>query len=279
MVSVSYRFLIAAFIMFLYLLLRGKLKDVFKLSLKSHFFLFMQGVTLCGINFWLFYRSEFYITSGITAFISSTLVFMNLFLGSLFLRKKLEKRLFVTGVLGFLGMGVIFLSELTDFRLEGIKLFGLMLALLATLVDSFGNIVSVYNQRRGLPVSLINAFGMLYGALFLLLLSILTGRELLVDVSLKYIGSLLFLSVFASVIAFAAYLLLIQRIGVERSAYIAFLYPLIALVMSSIFEGYTWSIISLLGILLILLSKFLVLRIKQEGDIIPAAVHESEVPR
>ncbi len=258
MLSVSYRFFIAAAILFLYLFIK---KESLRASIKDHIFIFFQGITLFGLNYWLFYLSEYYITSGITAFTFSTIVFMNLFIGSALLRKKLELSLIGTALIGFTGMGIIFLSDFQDFSFENKKLLGLALALVATFSASLGNITSAYNQRRGLKVAVMNAFGMLYGASFIFLLAILRGEPVHIERTGKYIGSLLFLAVFASVIAFGAYVKLIGMIGPERSAYVSFILPIIALGLSSLFEGYSWGWLSLLGILLIFISNLMVRRI------------------
>ena len=79
------------------------------------------------------------------------------------------------------------------------------------------------------------------------------------DPALPYVGSLLYLAAFGSVVAFACYFALLGRIGAERSAYATVLFPIVALTISTLFEGYHWSAAALAGVLLIVAGNLLVL--------------------
>ena len=81
---------------------------------------------------------------------------------------------------------------------------GLLLGILATYLASLGNIASAYNQRLGLPVVETNALGMAYGGLFTLLLALALGVELDMDYRAPYVLSLLYLSVFGSIVGLGA---------------------------------------------------------------------------
>jgi drug/metabolite transporter (DMT)-like permease len=92
-------------------------------------------------------------------------------------------------------------------------------------------------QRAGIPVMQANAWGMLYGALLNGGLALVQGKVFNFDPSSEYIISLLFLAVFGSVVAFACYLTLLGRIGLERAGYAAVMVPVVALILSALFEG------------------------------------------
>lgn len=94
----------------------------------------------------------------------------------------------------------------------------------------------------------------------MILISLALGKPLDFEVSAGYIGSLFYLSVFGSIIAFTAYLTLIGRIGADRAGYIALIFPVIALTLSTIFENYIWTLPAVLGMILILFGNFLVIR-------------------
>ena len=102
---------------------------------------------------------------------------------------------------------------------------------------------------------------MTYGAVLMLALSFASGKEFTIEMTTSYIGSLLFLSVFASILAFLSYLTLLGRVGVERAAYATLLFPLVALGISTVFEGYHWSAYSGIGVVLILTGNLLILKI------------------
>jgi drug/metabolite transporter (DMT)-like permease len=102
-----------------------------------------------------------------------------------------------------------------------------------------------------------------YGAILMLIIALITGTPFRFELTPAYITSLVYLSVFGSILAFGAYLTLLGRIGADRAAYSSLLFPLVALVISTLFEGYRWSIPALLGVLLVLGGNFLVLSRRQ----------------
>lgn len=257
MVSVAYRFLLASAISWLYCRFSGRLM---RYSLRDHGFMFLQGASLFALNYWLFYLSELTLTSGLAAVIFSTIVVMNMMNGVLFLKNRLELRVVLGAGIGLFGIIVVFWSEVTDFESGSENLFAVSLAVLATLLASVGNIASARNQRKGIPVVQANTFGMTYGALLMLVLSWATGREFTFEVTLTYVSSLVFLSVFASIIAFWTYLTLLGRVGVERAAYATLFFPLVALGFSTVFEDYQWTASAGIGILLILAGNLLILK-------------------
>ena len=257
MVSVAYRFMLASALSWLYCRFSGRLM---RYSLRDHGFMFLQGASLFALNYWLFYLSELTLTSGLAAVIFSTIVVMNMMNGVLFLKNRLELRVVLGAGIGLFGIILVFWSEVTDFESGSENLFAVSLAVLATLLASLGNIASARNQRKGIPVVQANTFGMTYGALLMLVLSWATGREFTFEVTLPYVSSLVFLSVFASIIAFWTYLTLLGRVGVERAAYATLFFPLVALGFSTVFEDYQWTASAGIGILLILAGNLLILK-------------------
>jgi len=257
MVSVAYRFMLASALSWLYCRFSGRLM---RYSLRDHGFMFLQGASLFALNYWLFYLSELTLTSGLAAVIFSTIVVMNMMNGVLFLKNRLELHVVLGAGIGLFGIIVVFWPEVTDFESGSENLFAVSLAVLATLLASLGNIASARNQRKGIPVVQANTFGMTYGALLMLVLSWATGREFTFEVTLPYVSSLVFLSVFASIIAFWTYLTLLGRVGVERAAYATLFFPLVALGFSTVFEDYQWTASAGIGILLILAGNLLILK-------------------
>jgi drug/metabolite transporter (DMT)-like permease len=96
----------------------------------------------------------------------------------------------------------------------------------------------------------------------MLLLALITGKSFTFDFSLPYIGSLMYLAIFGSVIAFGSYLTLLGKIGADKSAYVTLVFPIIALILSTIFEDYKWNAFALIGVLLITIGNFMILRKK-----------------
>jgi drug/metabolite transporter (DMT)-like permease len=162
-------------------------------------------------------------------------------------------------VIGVAGLGLVFGPELAGFAQGGGWRLGLLLSAAAVLSASVGNILSARNQRAGLPVVQTNAYGMAYGAAVTLVIAVVRGVPFTFDPSPSYILSLLYLAVFGSVIAFGTYLTLIGRMGVDRAAYIGVIFPLVALLLSMLFEGLNLGAVGLVGVALVAAGNVLVL--------------------
>lgn len=247
--SVAYRFTLASLLLLGYCLLR---RINLRFTLRQHLFMALQGVLLFSLNYLLVYLAELRLTSGLVAVIFSTLVFMNVLTGVLFIGTPVRLNVLLGASLGLVGISLVFLPELSAFSLHDSGFIGLLLSLAATLFASLGNIAAARNQREGLPVLQTNAFGMGYGALLMFIFALLTGAPFSFEASPAYIASLLYLSLFGSIVAFGAYLTLLGRIGADRAGYASLLFPLVALGLSTLFEGYLWSTSALIGVLLVL---------------------------
>lgn len=257
MVSVAYRFLLASAISWIYCFYSGSMMSF---SLQDHLFMFLQGICLFSLNYLLFYISELTLTSGLAAVIFSTLVVMNMINGIVFLKNSFEMRMGLGACLGFSGILLVFWPEITNFEMGDENMKSAAIAVLATFLASLGNIASARNQQNGVSVIQANTYGMTYGALIMMALSILLGKEFTIEITVSYISSLLFLSVFASIFAFLSYLTLVGRVGVERGAYASLLFPIVALGISTVYEGYHWSAFSVTGVALILTGNLLILK-------------------
>ena len=257
MVSVAYRFSLAALILLCWCHFRTL---PMRFSLNEHGFMALQGLLLFGFNYLLFYIAELYVTSGLAAVIFSTILLMNMVNGAIFLKTPIDGRVIIGGILGLSGIVLVFRPEITSYSLENDGVLGVLYCLLATALASLGNITSARNQRRGLPIVQSNAFGMGYGALAMYLVILLAGKPLAFDSSAVYVGSLLYLALFGSVIAFGCYLTLVGNIGADRAAYATLLFPIVALLISTVWEGYLWTLSSTVGVGLILLGNLWMLK-------------------
>ena len=259
MASVAYRFLLAAVLLLLWCRWRG-------LSLRhaprDHAFMALQGALLFSLNYLVFYWATEVLTTGLLAVVFSTIVLMNLVNAAYMFGQPVSARVGLGAALGLGGIALVFWPELRAFGSgadAAAAWRGLGLSLLGTLLASLGNMASLRNQRAGISVLQSNAWGMSYGALISCLLCLLAGVEFAWDWRPAYGLSLAYLAVFASIFAFGAYLTLVGRIGAGRAAYATVLFPLVALGLSTLFEGYRWSPESFAGIALVLLGNLLVL--------------------
>jgi len=267
-VSVTYRFALASLILLFWCRIRGL---NMRFTKREHGFILLQGIFLFGFNYLLFYVAELHVTSGLAAVIFSTILMMNMINGAIFLRTPIDGRVIIGGVLGLAGIVLVFRPEITTFSLENDGVFGIACCMAATMLASWGNIISARNQKRSLPIIQTNAFGMGYGALAMLLTALITGKTFTFDPSSVYIGSLVYLALFGSVIAFGCYLSLVGSIGADRAAYATLLFPIVALVISTIWEDYHWSPSSLIGVSMILLGNLWMLRKNKKNQNTAAA--------
>ena len=257
MASITYRFLLAAGASWLYCLYSGRLM---RFGILDHVFMLLQGASLFCFNYLLIYICELTLISGLVALIFSTIVVMNMMNGSFFLKNRFEFHMGLGACIGLMGMVLVFWPEISDFETGSENLIAVALALLGTFSASVGNIVSARNQRHGIPVIESNTYGMTYGALIMLTLSLITGQEFSFEMTASYVGSLLFLAFFATIIAFLSYLTLLGRVGVDRGAYASLIFPLVALGISTVVEGYQWSTYAGIGIALIVTGNLLILK-------------------
>jgi drug/metabolite transporter (DMT)-like permease len=256
MVSVVYRFGLAAVLLFVFCYFKGL---NLSFTLKDHFFMALLGTLLFSVNYWLVYVAELYVTSGLVAVLFSSIVFMNIANGSIFLGTAVEKKMIVGSLLGIIGIVMIFFPEIESFDLSDKGIYGLSVGILSVFLASLGNITSARNSKNRIPVIQANAFGMGYGTLLLALVAFCLGKNFSFVASPAYIGSLFYLSVFGSIIAFGSYLTLVGSIGADKASYTIMLVPVVALVLSSFFEGYTWNISALAGLFLVVGGNFLAL--------------------
>lgn len=262
MVSVAYRFALAALILLVFCVIR---KLPMRFTIKEHFFMLLQGLLLFGFNYLFFYIAELSLTSGLAAVIFSTILLMNIGNGALILKHSIEKRVVAGGSLGLLGIILVFRPEITGFSLEQSGIVGILFCILATFLASLGNIASVRNQQHGLPIIQTNAYGMSYGALAMLVTAIILDKPFIFDFSVPYVASLLYLAIFGSIIAFGCYLTLVGNIGADRAAYATLLFPIVALAISTVWEGYLWTVSSATGVVLIIIGNFWILKKKDKA--------------
>ncbi len=256
-VSLVYRFGLAAAALIGFCLLSGR---SLRFSPAQHGFIALQGIILFGINYLVFYYATPFLTTGLVAVIFSTIIFFNILFAAIFFGHKVRPRVVIGAATGIAGIALIFRPEITGSDIAGGTMTGVGLCLLATSLSSLGNMVAVRNQNAGLPIIATNALGMAYGAAAMALLALARGLPFNFDPAPLYMGSLGFLAIFASAVAFWTYLSLIRRIGPERGAYAVVALPVVALALSTLFEGFAWTGEAFAGVGLVLAGSVLVLR-------------------
>jgi drug/metabolite transporter (DMT)-like permease len=256
-VNIVWRFAIAAAIMLAWMIGSGRR---WRFPPADHLRFAALGVLLFSSNFLLFYYGAGYLVSGLLSVVFSLASMVNLLLGALVMGERPAMRTMVGAVVGFTGVALMFWPEIAAHGLSGGTLTGLLFCVAGTLSFCSGNLVSAAAQRRGLPLVSMNAWGMVYGTAWAAFLALLLGKPFIVDTSAAYLGSLLFLAVISTVLAFGAYLMLLGRIGGARAAYATVTIPVFALLISTVFEGYVWTAWALAGLVFVAAGNVLVIR-------------------
>jgi drug/metabolite transporter (DMT)-like permease len=255
-ISLVYRFGLAAICVFLFARLTG---NPLALSWRDHRFVALQGLTLFCLNYWMTYLSTQYLTSGLVAVIFTGIIFFNLINSRLIFGTPIERHVLVAAGAGMVGVALLFLPEMRAAIHNPSIARGALLALGATYVASLGNMAAMRNTQGGLPVLTLNAYGMAYGAAGLVVIAVIRGTPIAFDPRWPYVVSLLYLSLAGTSLAFGLYLALLKRIGAARAAYSSVLFPVIALGVSTVFEGYRWSLPAFIGLAVLLAGNALAL--------------------
>jgi len=258
LVSVAYRFFIAGILLLAFC---GVKKLKMRYSFTGHLRMVLQGLILFGFNYWLVYLAETSMSSGVVAIIFSLSIFANIFFNYFLLKGKLRPEVLGGAVLGILGTLLIYSHEINGPDDLNFGFQALMFCLGSITLASLGNILSKFNQSRKLPVLQTNAFSMTYGSLAMMAMVPLSGKSFSFDPTLPYVISLFYLAIFGSIVAFTFYLKLVGDIGPDRAGYATLLTPVIALIISSFFENYEWTLIAAAGILLLFAGNAMALKL------------------
>ena len=255
--SVGWRFLLAALMLAALARHRGL---SLKLPRYAHGYALATGVIQYAGNYWSIYEAERFVPSGLVAVLFCLMVFMNALVAWLLWRQPVSRRFLMASSGAVLGVALIFWPEIAATGARPNAAFGLGLSLFAVVVACIGGFFTMVLTRRGLPLVPVLAWSMGYGAAFLLALSLATGRGLPFDTGWPYLGSLVYLAAFGSVIAFTLYYKLAERRGPAQAALVGVLVPVIALIVSALLEGWQATPLSVGGMVLCLASLFVATR-------------------
>jgi drug/metabolite transporter (DMT)-like permease len=271
-VSVGYRMALVSLFMFAWSVARGQ---NLSLSRTDRPWVALQGILFFGLAFITFYHSTTLITSGIAALVLSTSSLFAALVGWLFLSARVTLRMLIGIVSGIAGLGVIALPQLAVVSTNSETMAGVALALAAAACTGCGTVVAMRNQHAGIPIPVLISWAALCGALFSFALAFFGGLSFRVDVSLTYLAGLAYLAIIASCVTFFMYFSLVQRIGAASASYTLALVPVVALLLSALFENLAIDIYVLSGGVAVLIGNILVLS-SQGRRAAPAAPHTKE---
>lgn len=243
--SVAYRFATGSLAMFAWGLFR---RERLKLSGAEQAFAMTFGLFQFVGNFNFVYRAEAHITSGLVAVLFALLLVPNAILGRIFLKGHLTPRFIAGSVIALVGVGMLALQELRHDQSSTAETWlGLGLTLVGVMSASVSNIMQGSERGRAQPMVGMLAWGMLWGALMNMALAWTMVGAPVVDLRPAYIVGVLYLGIAASAVAFACYFAVIRAVGPAVAAYSGVITPVLAMILSTLFEGYHWTALAAAG--------------------------------
>lgn len=258
--SVTYRFLIATPAMFAVAL---AMRRPLRLGAKGQWLAALVGVTqFCG-NYNFVYRAEAYLTSGIVAVMIGLLLVPNTLLGRVLLGQVITRRFAIGSMIAIAGIALLLLHEARMAPLGGNVLLGVALALGGMLSASISNVVQANETGRSLPMVSLLAWAMLYGTLADAALAWILSGPPVFPTSGAYWAGTTYLAIAGSVVTFPLYYTLIRQLGAGRAAYNGVAVIVVAMLISTAFEGYRWSALAIAGAGLAMVGLVIALRARR----------------
>jgi drug/metabolite transporter (DMT)-like permease len=253
-VSIFWRFATATGLIWAGLWATGRLR---RPSLRQHSWFAVLGLTLFSCNFLCLYGAEHYIPSGLVSVVFSMATVFNALNQWGFRGIRPSRRVLVGALLGIGGVGLLFSEQLGAVG-HYHYLRGVLLALGGSYLFSLGNLASGQATASGTTLPNAVARGMSWGTALLGLAILGSGESFRPALTLPYLGGLAYLSLIGTVVGFLAYLSLVARAGPARAAYTTVVSPVVALAVSSVLEGYGWTLPAAFGVLLILCGNLII---------------------
>ena len=251
--SAGIRFVIASVVLFLIARVQ---KARFPKDLSTCFRICVTAIFMYVATYILVYWGAQYISSGLASVLFSTHpFFVALFAHSILSAERFTLAKGMGLLLGVAGILVIFSERLglgSDLAFWG------MVALIASAATSGYASVLVKRYLTELSPVVLTSMQMALAALIILSLGFLTEDMRAMRFTLSSVGSLLYLSLVGSALAFSLYYWLLQRMEATRLSLMAFVTPVVALFLGWATYGETINIGTILGTVLVFLGIYVV---------------------
>ena len=258
--SITYRFALATPAMFVVALVMGR---SLKIGRAGHLLAVFIGLTQFCLNFNFVYRAELHLTSGVVAVMFGLLMVPNVLFGRLILKQPVTARFLAGSAVAIAGIAMLLLHEARISPLGGSVGVGILLAIGGILAASIANVVQANDTGRSLPMVSLLAWSMLYGTLIDFGLAWITAGPPVFPDRWEYWAGAAWLGLAGSVVTFPLYYTIVRKIGAGRAAYNAVMVIIVAMLISTLIEGYQWSLLSAGGGVLALSGMVLALRARK----------------
>lgn len=256
-VGVALRFALAGAVVLAFCAARGLR---LRFSLREHAVLALQGAFMYGVSYICVYHAEKHIVSGLVAVGYSASPLVTGIGAHWLFRQPLPSRFVFGGVLGLLGVSLMFWTEFGRAAGAHDAVLGAAFTVASVLLSAVGSLTASRNRSFNLPFWPSMGWGMLYGAGACTVVAMLQGHSFAPPPVASWWISLLYLALAGSVLTFACFLTLQERIGPGPTSTIGVMTPLLALLVSVVFEGFRPDALVFLGAVLAVSGNVLMLR-------------------
>ena len=248
-VGVAIRFALAAAVLMAACLWR---RVPLRLPARAQALVALQGLANFWASYVCVYEAERWVASGVVAVGYAASPLLSLVLARAFLDVPMSRRVALGGVAGVVGVVLIFWHEFTTIQASDGVLWGIAMTVAAVLLGSAGTVAASAYHRRGVSGWAPLAWAMAWGAAGAALQALVRGTPWHWSWRPDFLGTLAYLALFGSILAFGAYYALVHRVGPAKAGYVGVLTPVVALMLSSVFEGFAWTALTVAGIALAL---------------------------
>jgi drug/metabolite transporter (DMT)-like permease len=234
--------------------------ETLRLGGRAHAWLALQGVFLYGVSYICVYHAERHVPSGLVAVGYSASPLVGGLGAVLLFGTAMGWRFVLGGVLCLVGVALIFWPEFGKASEGDATALGAAFTIGSVLLSTVGSLAASRNRARGLPIWSAMGWGMLYGAASSFAVVVASGQPLVLPSLPSWWVSLLYLALAGSVMTFACYLLLLERIGTGPAGTVGVMTPLLALGVSMAFENYRPDLLTFVGAALAVAGNVMILR-------------------
>ena len=243
--------------------------DRLRCTAAEHARIALQGVFMYSLAYLCVYHAEKHVPSGLVAVGYSASPLVNGIGAWLLWRGPLTPRFLLGGVLCVAGVAMIFAPEFAAVKAGGETLLGALFTVGAVLLSAIGSLLASRNTAHRLPFWPTMGWGMVYSAVLSAAVLWSSGQALVLpspQAAPSWWLSLAYLSIAGSVVAFACYLTLQQRVGPGAASTVGVMTPVLALLLSALFEGFVPVALTWFGIALAVAGNVLILRPRLRWD-------------
>ncbi len=256
--SVTYRFVVAAAGMFILAL---AMRQSLRMDRKAHGWAMLIGSVQFGLNFNFVYAAEEYITSGLVAVLFALLIVPNALLGKWWLGRPVARVFWVGSAIATIGVALLILREYRFAPVDAkAVLIGAGFTLFAVMTASISNVLQASDRLSKFPITTVLSWSMLYGAVGNGIWSLYRFGPPQVETTPTYLGGIAYLAIVGSIVTFPLYFRLVRDIGPGKAAYTSVFIPVVAMGLSTLFEGYVWSMLAASGAALVMAGMFIAMQ-------------------